>query len=180
MFIPSDLRNIFNVGERILWIDKPVRKVFLIQSSITLFLTGFMIVFSLPFLMVLSQAFTIIPYGSKIFLLIFFIIWFGLALLLGLGPFVRNWIAWENSFYVVTDRRIIVRDGAIGVDYDILNLDLIKQVNVNIGFWDVKYGTGTITVHAIGVKPLTLYAVRNPMKVREIIEKAVEEARHGL
>lgn len=65
----------------------------------------------------------------------------------------------------------------MGIDYDTLNLDLVQQVNLNVGFWDKKYGIGTLIIQATGVRPITLYAVREPRKVYEIINRIVWETK---
>ncbi len=73
--------------------------------------------------------------------------------------------------YLLTNKRIIVWRGVIGIDYDILNIENIQQVTLNVGFWDRLFHTGTITVYSIGVKPLSLIAVREPNKVLRIIQE---------
>ncbi|MET1159726.1 MAG: PH domain-containing protein [Thermoprotei archaeon] len=79
----------------------------------------------------------------------------------------------ENLYYVLTNKRIIIKKGLVGIDYDVLDLDSIRQVNVDVGFWDKKYGAGTPTIQAMRVQPIKLYAVREPRKVYEILNKAV-------
>jgi len=74
--------------------------------------------------------------------------------------------------YMLTNKRIIIRRGVIGIDYDILNVENIQQVILNVGFWDKIFGTGTLTVYSIGVKPLSLVAVKEPTKVLRIIQEA--------
>jgi len=83
-------------------------------------------------------------------------------------------LVWKNIFYVLTDRRIVVRKGLIGIDYDVLGLDMIRQVNINVGLWDKIYRTGTLTIQAIGVTPLKLYCIRNPREIQATINKAIK------
>ncbi len=51
---------------------------------------------------------------------------------------------------------------------------------MNVGFWDRRYGTGTLTIQAMGVKPITLYAVKEPRKVYEMINKAVKDKKQSI
>ena len=80
----------------------------------------------------------------------------------------------------MTDRRVIVRKGVVGIDYDALSLDLVQQVNVDVGFWDQRYGTGTLTVRAVGVKPLNLFCVERPLEVYRLLRQAVDRAKGKL
>lgn len=50
---------------------------------------------------------------------------------MAIGP-LYDYIAWKNIWYVLTNKRIIVRKGVIGIDYDMLELENIQQVNVNV------------------------------------------------
>ncbi len=88
---------------------------------------------------------------------------------------IKDALEWKNILYIITNKRAIVRRGLIGIDYDMLDLDLVKMVKVDVGFWDRHYGTGTITLEAVGVDALSLPSVKQPYEVQKIIRQAVEE-----
>ena len=69
---------------------------------------------------------------------------FFLVLLFGLlSPFFK----YKKVMYCVTNKRIIVRHGLIGVDFKSLNLSAIGAINVEVNFLDklIKPNTGRIT-----------------------------------
>jgi len=72
---------------------------------------------------------------------------------------------------------MIVRKGVVGIDYDILELGYVQQVNLDRGLWDKLYDTGTIIVQAIGVKPIEMHSIPNPFRSIEILRRTVENFR---
>ncbi|RLE63155.1 MAG: hypothetical protein DRJ47_09720 [Thermoprotei archaeon] len=118
------------------------------------------------------------PTASAI--LLFFCFWYGIGILVFFAVSIYAILVWKNMFYLLTDRRIMVRRGLIGIDYDVLGLDMIQQVNTEVGFWDKMYGTGTLTIQAMGVTPLKLHCVKNPREVQATISKAIRASRRNI
>ena len=172
--LPKDVRRMLEPGERVVWFGKPLRAPFLLKSLSTVIMAIPVLVMPLPFLMAAPQVLTHAPVVA------FFALWYGFAAFIGLGPLIYNALVWKNLYYVVTDRRIIIRKGVVGIDYDALSLDLVQQVNVDVGFWDQRYGTGTLTIRAVGVTPLFFYCVPNPLEVYKLVKQAVDRAKDKL
>lgn len=65
-------------------------------------------------------------------------------------------VRYRKTIFLVTNKRIIVRNGFIGADYNSLNLASISMVNVRVDFLDklIKPNTGTITFASSAV-PIT-------------------------
>ncbi|OYT28926.1 MAG: hypothetical protein B6U94_08080 [Thermofilum sp. ex4484_79] len=169
--LPVDVRELLSRDEKVIWYDKPVLSALMLKSLS-------MLIIGLPFLIfpLLIFGFTGGLNPSTFFVLIpFFAFWYGIVGLITIGPIIHVSLSWRNMLYLLTDKRIIVRQGAVGIDYEILDLENVQQVNLNVGFWDKVYGTGTITIHSIGVKPVSLYAIREPTRALMIIRRAVEE-----
>ncbi len=168
--VPPDLRAMLGPGERVLWVGRPVKAVAALSSlPIVLFIAPFIAV---PLLVVprVAWAFPVVS--------LFFAFWYAITLPIAFAP-LYAYLAAGKTWYLLSDRRIVVRKGVIGTDYDILGLDQVQQVNVNVGPVDKLFGTGSIKVQAVGVEPLTLYAVKQPYKVQRIILEALEEARRA-
>ncbi len=170
MEIPQDIREALEPDESVVWSDKPLKAPFVLKG-IVFALIGIPW-FVLP-LIIIMQASPKILLNPAV--LLFMAFWYGVSVLVFFGTPLYSLLVWKNIHYVLTDRRLIVRKGLVGIDYDTLNLDLVQQVNLNVGFWDKKYGTGTLIIQATGVRPVTLYAVREPRKVYEIINRIVRE-----
>ena len=77
---------------------------------------------------------------------IFFIAFGSIPLLSAMINFVGRIVKFKNIEYVVTNKRLIIRSGIIGVDFKEINLDQIGAVTVRVDFLDklVKPNTGTI------------------------------------
>lgn len=82
-------------------------------------------------------------YMGAIFFLIFGLI-FVLFILSGM---ISAFFKYKKALYCVTNKRIIVRHGFIGVDFKSLDLKYISAVNVEVNFLDklIKPNTGKIT-----------------------------------
>jgi len=174
MEIPQDVREMLEPDERILWCGKPLRTPFMLRRIGFIFIGIPWLIFPLIILGATSMKIL-----SEPPVLLFFVFWYGILGFIFFGTPIYSSLVWKNIYYVLTNKRIIIRKGLVGIDYDTLNLDLIQQVNVNVGFWDKKYGTGTLTIQAIGVRPIILYAVKDPRKVYEIINKATRARKHS-
>ncbi len=174
MEVPQDIREMLEPGERILWCDKPMRTPF-VRKSIGLVFIGIpWLIFPLIIIEMTSIKILFEPP-----ILLFFIFWYGILGFIFFGTPIYSSLAWKNIYYVLTNKRIIIRKGLVGIDYDILSLDAVQQVNVNVGFWDRKYGTGTLIIQAMGVRPITLHAVKDPRKVYEIINRAAKSRKQS-
>ncbi len=167
--LPADVKGMLELGEEVLWTGKPVRAPFLLKSLTSLTLAAAIMAMPAPFYMAAPPGmFRHLP------VIAFFVFWYGIACFLGFGPLLYNYLVWKNLYYVVTSKRLIIRKGVIGIDYDTLSLDLVQQVNVDVGFWDQKYGTGMLTIRAVGVEPLSLICIPSPLEVYKLIKRAVE------
>ena len=170
--LPVDVKEMLEPGEEVVWVGKPVRKPFVLKAALPLLLFTPFIIGPLILLAAAPQAF-----GGPIPLL-FFLFWYGSLSFVALAP-LYNLLVWKNVFYILTNRRVIVRKGLIGIDYDILDLENVQQVNVDVGFWDRLYGTGTIIIQSIGVTPVRLNNVEKPRLVQRILRDRVMKRRGG-
>lgn len=68
----------------------------------------------------------------------------GLFILLG-GP-IAQWLRYNNTEYVITDRRIITQTGAIGLDTRYIENEWVREVYVNVSIMDRLFGTGSVMV----------------------------------
>ncbi|RLE94439.1 MAG: hypothetical protein DRN04_03355 [Thermoprotei archaeon] len=167
--IPEDIRAILEKDEKILWIGRPRGAPFILKGLVVVPLMVFF--GALPILVVpLYEVITEPP------VLLFLAFWEFFPTLTIFGVTVYPVLLLRNILYVITDKHVIVRKGVIGIDFDILNLELVQQVNIDVGIWDKIYSTGTLVVQAIGVSPIKFYSIPEPLKVHSILTRAVKEA----
>lgn len=165
--IPDDLVRLILECERVVWVGRSAFKPFILKNLAGLIIPVVFLLIPIPFIGVYMNLFT----------LLFFLLWY-----CAVGFSVFNFsvypiLLWRNLYYVLTDRRIIVRKGVIGIDYDILDLEYVQQVNLERGIWDRLYGTGTIVVQAIGVKSIEMYSIPDPFRLIDILKETVENVR---
>jgi len=174
----SRLDKLLKANEKVLWSGKPVKTPFIFPGLVAvpfgLFFTGFSIVW----MMMASQA----PSPFRLFGLIFFFVGFGAIF----GAPIRQFVAYKNTEYLITDQRIITQTGAIGLDTRYLDLDKIQEVYVQVGFIDRMFGTGTLFAVTAGhvyvgrggafMRP-SLTALKEPYEVQNILQEAIAKAR---
>ncbi len=166
--VPEDMMKLIKANEKVLWTGKPEFKPFTLRSIASTFIplisliwfASFFIYFHIPL---------IIP------TILFIIFFFGILIFAIFSSSLYPLLLWRNLYYAITDRRVIVRKGVIGIDYDVLNLDYIQQINVDRGVWDKIYDTGTLVIRAVGVTPVRFLSIKRPFKVYEILNTAVRK-----
>ncbi|MBS7653491.1 MAG: PH domain-containing protein [Candidatus Bathyarchaeia archaeon] len=177
--MPKRISSILRSDERVLLWRKPVFESFILHLE---HMWGFVLVGLFIFvgaMVSISIVHIPIPYG---FLAIFALqIFFGLLMLF--GPVARNAIAYNNTFYVITDRRILIQTGAIGIDTRIIDFDKMQEIYVTVDLVDRIFGTGSIKISTAAGWPEhaympTLVALRNPYQVHEVLQNAMEKTRH--
>src|SRR5574344_2036717 len=183
------IENMLAEGETVLWRGKPVKKAFVLNS----------ITNSLGFVL-LWLAFdgffigTMIASGAAMEMLWFIIPFFLLHLLpvwIWISKLVTSFKRWQNTDYVVTNRRILLRSGFIGVDYRNIFYKDIKNVNLKVGFIDKMLNVGDIYIQCntllgdFGVSNnfstnrnssmggSVIYDIEDPYKTLNIIQKIV-------
>ena len=83
--------------------------------------------------------------GSEELYPVFFFFGF-LFLLILLAPFIA-YVRYKKTIYCYTNKRVLIRTGFIGADFQAIDFDMIGAMNVRVDFLDklVKPNTGTIT-----------------------------------
>ncbi len=171
--------SILRSDEQVLWWGKPVFGSFMLHLG---HMWGFVLVGLFIFVGAMISIFIAhmsLPYGFIAILVLQ--IFFGLSMLF--GPIARNAIAYNNTFYVITDRRILIQTGAIGIDTRIINFDKMQEIYVTVDLVDRIFGTGSIKISTAAGWPEhaympTLVALRNPYQVHEVLQNAMEKTGH--
>jgi len=91
------------------------------------------------------------------------------------GPILFN-KSYKNLFYAYTNKRLIVRSGAIGVDYQSLEYKDLTSTEVTVGYFDRKTKTGTISFRSPSVhgKPITFQNIEKPYEVLKEIQEYID------
>lgn len=116
------------------------------------------------------------------------IVFGGILLLFCILYIILPLFIYKKTYYVVTNKKIIIRTGLIGVDYKTLDIKYIGSVNVNVNIYDKMMGskcTGTISFASSSAPMVTnnqssmvgfnFFAINNPYDTYKNIKELIEE-----
>ncbi len=126
---------------------------------------------------------TVFGIGQKYFWLnaaIFFPLSF---LLIGIPGLLKVLHLKHSKTYLLTNRRILIKDGVFNINLTTAPFDKITHITVRDKFLNrVSYGIGDLVVHtaASGSLPveIVLEKIHNPLKVKNLIEELIVKERH--
>lgn len=145
----NDFSKILVEGETIIWSGKPHKKAYIFHKFLTLLpIAVIWGLFDFGFIS------SFIKTGQIQNMLWFIIPFFALHLMpvwMWLGSILTASKRWENAQYVVTDKRIIIQTGFIGMDYKTLYYKDIKNVVLKVGIIDKLFKVGNIYFDTTGM-----------------------------
>lgn len=124
-----------DVNENVLWRDKPVKMAFFLPALGGVFFALFFLAFASIWLVAgvpLLASPIVIAIPAAIILGIFIPLW--------------QYLRGQRSEYVITDKRVIIRSGAIGRSFRFIELGKIQEAHVKIGLVDRWFKTGSIII----------------------------------
>ena len=86
---------------------------------------------------------------------------------------VRPFLAWRSTHFVITDRRIIYRNGIVarsGID---IPLSRINTVEFRHGLMDRMLRTGTLVIESASDEPLTFHNIPDVERVHAMLYEEV-------
>ncbi|MGD9901617.1 MAG: PH domain-containing protein [Spirochaetales bacterium] len=179
----NKIEDILLKNETILWRGKPKKNAYILNKIFTM----------LPFALIWLAFDSIfiwaaitdpgMPFVARIGILAF--------IALHLLPFWL-WLAnvltakkrYEHIEYVVTDRRILIRSGFIGIDFQSINFKDISNVNLRVGLFDRLFKVGDIYFYTNNPKTSSqnvgnressdvFFDIENPYEIYSKIQKIV-------
>lgn len=89
---------------------------------------------------------------------------------------------------MVTDQRILIQSGVLGLDTRFVDLNMVQEVSVSVGFLDKFFGTGTLTFKTAssgfsGGYPTnylfgsSFMALKNPYEVQQLLDDTLRKRR---
>lgn len=134
-----DLNSILVVGESVIWSGTPKKSAFIINKVLTMMPIALLwACFDSVFFFAALQEKEILWFVIPFLALHMMPVW------IWLGNVLTANKKWKNTKYVVTDRRIIIITGFIGMDYQTIYYKDIQKVQLKINFIDKLLGVGDI------------------------------------
>lgn len=110
--------------------------------------------------------------GRQIALLAILVIWLVLVLWQCLGRFLE----WKSTHFVITDRRVMVRQGVMTHTGRDIPLTRISSVQFRNGLWDRMLGTGTLIIDSSSHEPLEYDDIPQVEQVHSLLYHEVFDA----
>ena len=170
------VEDILEEGETILQRLKPDRRDYILEAifkglPFVLIWAAFDVFFIV--MMVTTGAFTQMG-GFMIPVLIGFFALHLLPVWLYIAGIVKRVGGYKNIEYVITDKRIIIRSGLIGIDFRYFYYSAILSVTVKVGLWDRLFKVGDLYLTAAN-QAAVLEDIKNPYFFGTKIEKIVQD-----
>lgn len=100
--------------------------------------------------------------------------------LVGLPFFLKLVHLKHSKTYILTDRRVLIKDGVFSTKTISAPYDKITHISVREDFFKkLSYGIGDITIHTAGPTPveIDLVKVQNPLQIKNLIEELIVKER---
>ena len=136
------IESVLAEGETALWVGKPKKSAYIINRSVT------MLPFALLWL-AFDGAFiwlfiTISGPGNMLWFLIPFFAFHLMPVWIWISNLVTANRRWKNTQYAVTDKRIIIQSGFIGMEYRSIFYKDLRHVSLKVGVIDKLLHVGDI------------------------------------
>ena len=87
-----------------------------------------------------------------------------------IGRFAKNKLEHKNVVYAITDKRVIMRDGIIGIDFKSIDFAEIDHVQVNVNILERIRNVGTVICKVDG-QNYNVFAIKDPYEVFKKLQK---------
>lgn len=102
------------------------------------------------------------------------------GLVLSLGWLVVTLVKWRTTYFVVTNHRLISRQGALARNSVEIPLDRIANVNFNQRIFERLIGVGDIVIESAGKDSKQTFSdIARPDEVQKIIHEAIADRTEG-
>ncbi len=168
----TDPMRFLSPDETVLWRGKPKKSAFIMNKAAVMFLPALIwLLFDGTFI-VMMFATDEMPKEMLWFIIPFFAIhlmpvWIWLANILTAKK------KWDNTEYLITDHRIFIQSGFIGMDYQTLSYKDIQKVNLKVGILDRLLKVGDIHFATRDGDSLAILDVEEAVTLYPRIQKTV-------
>ena len=143
----QEIDDVLTPGEKVLWRGKPNKTSYIWASVLKMMPVALLwLVFDGAFI------YGLIASGDMIDEMLWFIVpFFALHLApvwIWIGGIIKAVAEIRNIEYAITDKRVIVRSGMVGIDFKFISHTEIDSVNVKVGFVDKICKVGDVYINS--------------------------------
>ena len=177
----NSIDDIVNDSEKILWRGKPNAKSYVLAAMLKMLPIAIIwMIFDGMFIFFISMGMAqeqilleILGFIIPFFLLHLTPVWIWIA------NTVRAVREVKNLEYAITDKRVIIRSGIIGIDFKFVNYTEIDSVNIKVGFIDRIFKVGDIYINS-SVNSAVLWDVENPYGIGTALQKVTTDIKSDI
>lgn len=168
--------EVLSSDEKIYWRGKPNKKSYILSNLTRWVLFGTLwLTADLFFISILITSGAAMGAAETVFLVIFFAfhmtpVWFMIARILMVVKEA------DNLEYAVTNKRVLVRSGVIGIDFKSMYFSDISNVSVKVGFVDRMFQVGDVYVNN-DIESIFLFDISDPYRSMANIQKLVMDVK---
>lgn len=177
----NNIDDVLGPDEKLLWRGKPNPKSYVLAAVLKMLPIAIIwLIFDGAFIVGISIG---MSRGQIPLAILGFIIPFFLLHLTPVWIWIYNTVKAvrevKNLEYAVTDRRIIIRSGIIGIDFKFVNYTEIDSVNIKVGIIDRIFKVGDIYVNS-SVNSAVLWDVAEPYKIGQALQKVITDIKSDI
>ena len=168
----NNIEDVVSSNEKILWRGKPNAKSYVLANMLKMFPIALIwLIFDGTFIFFISKGMASggIPLAVLGFIIPFFLLHLA-PVWIWIGKTVKAVREVRNMEYAITDKRIIIRSGMVGIDFKFINYTEIDSVNVKVGLIDRIFRVGDIYINS-SVNAGVLWDVEDPYKIGNSLQR---------
>ena len=177
----NTIDDVVTPDEKVLWWGKPNAKSYVLAAMLKMFpIAVIWLIFDGTFIYFLTTQMSAghIPLEVLGFIVPFFLLHLA-PVWIWIGKTVKAKREVRNLEYAITDKRIIIRSGVIGIDFKFINYTEIDSVNVKVGIIDRIFHVGDIYINA-SVNSGVLWDVDNPYHIGNALQKVTLDVKSDI
>ncbi len=165
----TSIEEVVVEGEEILYRGKPKRKAYLFSSIFKMLPIALLwLAFDITFIVIMC----VVDEFPKhlLWLIIIFLIFHLTPVWIWLAGIIKAAIELKNIEYAVTDKRIIIKSGVVGIDFKYIYHTEIDSLNVKVGLFDRLFKVGDIYINSRS-NAAVLYDLSDPYYISSNIQQ---------
>ena len=160
-------------GEQVLWQGKPKKSAFILNK--VLGMMPIALLWAAVDTALLVLVFTLDSPGVMRWITVGFVCIHLFPFWLWLSNVITASRRYKNMEYVLTDRRVIVRSGLVGIDYQSVSYKDIQNVDLRVGVLDKLMKVGDLYFITAGKGRNVFFDIERPYEVYKIAQKTVAD-----
>ena len=171
----SELRNLVNNGEKILYEGKPSKKCFIFESIFNPMMP-FAIIWAIIDFGIIGTSLFFSDSNFFVFIIPFMLLHL-MPVWIYLGGVLFSFRKYKNTYYIVTDYGVYISNGIFVKQYNQKPFSELSHVDLHRGIFDQKFNTGDIVLTSNQlstnntVRAMSIASIENYTEVYNLVKK---------